>query len=132
LPKLVKKTRASGGAPPSEELLNAIRISSLAADHKAKDIRAYDVRGLTVVADSFVICTAGSQPQMRAIFNAVKEGMKEFGVASRHTEGTFHSGWLIMDYGDVIFHVFREEAREFYDLDGFWADAPQLAMQLEG
>lgn len=110
---------------------NTLRMAELAADKKAKDIKAYDVRGLTLVADSFVMCTATSEPQLKAVYNAVKDGMKEIGVAPLRTEGTFAGGWLLMDYGDVIFHVFREAARQFYDLDGMWADAKEIALHLD-
>jgi len=105
-------------------------IGEMAADHKAIDIRAYDVRGLTVIADAFVLCSAASEPQLRAIYNAVRAGMKETGAAPLHAEGGFKGGWLVVDYGDVIVHIFREEAREFYDLDGLWADAPQVELNL--
>ena len=133
MPKLVKKTH-HGSKHPSPEpdfLPKTLRIGALGAEHKAIDLRAYDVRELTVVADSFVMCSAASEPQLRAIFNGVREGMKAMGVTPLHTEGSFHGGWLVMDYGNVIFHIFREEAREFYDLDGFWGDAPRVELNLE-
>ncbi len=102
------------------------RIAVIALDHKAKDVRAYDVRELTVIADSFVICTVTSEPQFKAVCNAVRSEMKEIGVAPLRTEGTYHGGWYVIDYGAVIVHVFREEARTFYDLDGLWGDAPEV------
>lgn len=102
----------------------------LAAEHKAENIRGCDVRELTVIADAFVFCTVTSDPHMGAVFNAVKEGMKEVGVAALRTEGTMHNGWTVLDFGSVIVHIFKREAREFYDLDGLWADAPALALDL--
>ena len=122
--KLVKKTPPQIVEP--DFMPDVRRVGTLAAKHKAVDLRAYDVRGLTVIADAFVIVGAASAPQLRAIFNAVREGMKEAGVAPLHTEGTFSGGWMLIDYGNIIFHAFRNEAREFYDLDGFWGDAPQV------
>ena len=107
------------------------RIAALAADSKAVAIRAYDVRELTPIADSFVICTAASEPQVKAVLRNVKAGMKEIGLAPLHTEGTSNSGWLVLDYGAIIFHVFREEARDFYDLDGLWGDAPAIDVGLD-
>lgn len=127
--KLVKKKRKN--AEPPEFMPVVLRIANLADEHKAKDIRAFDVRELTLVADAFVVCTATSEPQLRAIFNAVKVGLKEVGVKQLHSEGTFAGGWLVMDYGIVIFHIFREEARAFYDLDGLWGDAPQIDLELQ-
>ena len=103
----------------------------MAADKKAEDIKIYDVRGLTLVADAFVMCTVTSDPQSKAVFNAVKEGMKEIDVPPQHTEGTLRDGWMLMDYGAVIVHIFRPKAREFYDLDGMWADAPEVPFDPE-
>ncbi len=125
--KLVAKQQ-----PTDEEFLpNTLRIATLADERHATDIRAYDVRGLTVIADSFVICSARSEPQLKAIVSAVKEGMKEIGVAPLHLEGQYTSGWVLIDFGTIICHVFREEARTFYDLDGMWADAPAISLDLD-
>lgn len=105
---------------------DALRIATLAADKKAKNVKIYDVHGLTLVADAFVICTATSEPQLKAVFNSVKDGMEEIGVKPLRMEGGFHGGWILVDFGDVILHVFREESRVFYDLDGMWADAKEI------
>jgi ribosome-associated protein len=102
----------------------------MAAKHKAGDLKAIDVRNLTVVADAFVICSAASEPQMRAISNEVREGMRELGVSPLHSEGSYDGNWLVIDYGTVIFHLFRQEAREFYDLDDLWGDAAQIALDV--
>ena len=128
--KLVRKSKKNIEELP-DFMPVLLRIASLADQHKAKDINAYDVRGLTLVADAFLLCSASSEPQLRAIFNAVKEGLKEAGVKPLHSEGAFTGGWLVMDYGTVIFHIFRKEARNFYDLDGLWGDAPQIDLDLE-
>jgi len=128
LPRLIKKR---DGATRPEYLPNLLRIAAAAADHKAIDLRACDVRGLTLIADAFVLCSAASEPQMKAIYQAVRREMKEIGVRPLHTEGEPTGGWLVLDYGDVIFHVFREEAREFYDLDGLWGDAPLVDLGLD-
>ena len=97
-------------------------------DRQAVGVRAYAVGELTMLADSFVLCSAGSEPHSKAIFNSVKEGMKEIGVAPLRTEGKPGEGWLVLDYGDIVFHIFREEAREFYDLDGLWAFSPAIEL----
>lgn len=112
-------------------LPNVLRIAELLSQSKAIDIRAYDIRGLTLVADCFVICNANSQPHFKALFNGVRDGMKEVGVAPLHEEGTAASNWLILDYGTIILHIFKEEARHFYDLDGLWADAPLIPLDLD-
>ncbi|MBI2431680.1 MAG: ribosome silencing factor [Candidatus Hydrogenedentes bacterium] len=124
---LVRKAKAS--REEKDYLPNTRRIAALAADKKAANIKAYDVSGLTVIADAFVLCTATSEPQMKAIVNAVREGMKEIGVAPLSTEGAVSGGWVLMDYGQIIFHVFRQQARDFYDLDGMWADAQEIKLE---
>ena len=123
---LVKKEKSN----ESDFLPNTHRIASIAFDFKAKDIAAYDVRGLTLVSDSFVMCSATSEPQFKAIMNGVRMGMKEIGVNPLHIEGTTQGGWILMDYGNIIFHIFREEAREYYDLDGLWGDAARIELDI--
>jgi ribosome-associated protein len=129
--KVAQARRKPAKAAEGDFLPSTRTLAALAADHKASDIRAYDLRGLTLIADSFVICSASSEPQVKAIHNSVREGMKGTGAVLLRTEGTPACGWLVMDYGDVIFHVFRKEARVFYDLDGLWGDAPQLDLDLD-
>jgi len=132
LARLVRKKRNDAAAEPEPDFLpNVLRIGSLAAKYKAIDMKAYNVQGLTLIADAFVVCSAASEPQLRAIFDGVREGMKEIKVAPIHTEGVFNGGWLVIDYGNIIFHVFRREAREFYDIDGFWGDAPLVDLGVE-
>ncbi len=126
MPKLVKK-----GGPTPEFLPAVLRLGELADATKAKNIRAYNIQGLTLIADALVLCTATSEPQMKAVYSRVREGMSESGRHLLRSEGTTKGGWLVVDYGDVIFHLFREEARDYYDLDGLWADAPMIDLGLE-
>ncbi len=127
--RLVRKQQTP--APATEPHRNARRIAELAAEHKAHDIKAYDVHELTLIADDFVLCSAGSEPQMKAILNAVRDGMKEWGLRPLNAEGEPSSGWAVLDYGTTIFHLFRTEARAFYDLDGLWGDAPEIKLDLD-
>ncbi len=131
--KLVRKKKTAEAVVDAapDFVANVLRIASLAAKYKAIDLKAYDVRGLTVIADAFVVCSAASEPQLRAIHDGVREGMKEIKVAPLRSEGAFTGGWLVIDYGDIIFHVFRQESREFYDIDGFWGDAPLMDLGIE-
>ena len=112
-------------------MANTLRIASLAADRKAVDVKAFDVRELTALVDSFVLCSASSEPHFKAIYNAILEGMKEVGVQPLRCEGEFSGRWLLLDYGTIFVHIFREEAREFYDLDGLWGDAPPVDLDLD-
>lgn len=125
--KTTKKTEALPGGSAAQVL----QIGELAATVKAIDIRAYDLRELTVITDYFVVCSASSEPHFSAIFNAIKDGMKETGVAPLHTEGVARGRWRVLDYGAIIVHIFREEAREFYDLDGLWGDASLVDLRLD-
>ncbi len=125
--RLVKKTRQED----LDFLPNARRIASIAADYKAKNIKGFDVRNLTVLTDCIVMCTVTSEPQLKAVYNGVREGMKEIGVSPLHAEGSMSSNWLVLDFGAILFHIFREKAYDFYDLDGLWADAPPLDLDLD-
>jgi ribosome-associated protein len=124
-----KKKRT--GRMPVATLKKIHAVAELAAEKKARDIRAFDVRGLTLMADAFVLCSVTSEPQLRAVTSVAREDMKEQGYQVLRVEGDHKCGWLIVDYGDVIFHVFREKAREFYDLDRLWADAREIKLELE-
>jgi ribosome-associated protein len=95
-------------------------------DKKAEDIVVLELRGLTVIADYFILCTAGSSTQAGAIASEIekrlgKNKMKPIGI-----EGFKQSSWILMDYGDVIAHVFDEETRLYYGLERLWLDAPRV------
>lgn len=128
MPKLVPKTTSES---EPDFLPTLYRLAEIAAQFKAIDLKAYDVRGLTLVTDCFLMCSASSDRQLKALFNGIREGMKEIGVSPATTEGDFEGSWLLLDYGDVIVHLFREEAREFYDLDGLWGDAVPVELKLD-
>lgn len=104
--------------------LRTLRLVCEAADErKAHDISVLDVRGQTVIADFFVICTGTSSTQIKAIAESVMDKLREVARLRSRPEGHADSAWLILDYSDVILHVFNEETREFYDLERLWADA---------
>jgi ribosome-associated protein len=109
---------------PNDPMQIAKRCAFLANEKKAENIHVLDVSKLTSFADSFVICSAGSERQAQAIARQVMDAMREEGVRVSGVEGLSEGHWILVDLGDVIFHVFTEEARDYYDLDGFWADAP--------
>ncbi len=112
-------------------LFEKVRLVAEAVDgKKAKDVKALDVRGLTLFTDAFVLCSAGSEPQLKAVANAAREAVRDAGHAVLRVEGDHRCGWLIVDFGDVILHAFRTQARDFYDLDRMWADAPDVPLQL--
>ncbi len=110
---------------PGREI--ALRIADLIADSPASNTVVLDIRELSTIADFFVICSGENERQLRAIANDVREGMAEVGIRSRGAdEGSTASGWLLLDYGDVILHVLDVDQRAFYRLEELWADAPTL------
>ena len=101
-------------------------IVDAAADKKASDIVMLDIRELSVIADYFVIGTGSNPRQIQAIASAIDDRLAELGVHERGREGNADSGWLLLDYGDVIVHIFGQMEREFYRLERLWSEAPTV------
>jgi len=101
----------------------AKKVAEFALSKKAYDVLLLDLRSLTHTADFFVICSADSDTQVRAIADAVEKGSGEIGMPVWHTEGLQASTWIILDYVDVVVHVFHHEARSYYNLERLWSDA---------
>ena len=93
---------------------------------KAESVVALDVRGLTSIADTFIICSGRSNRQVTSIANHVERTLKDNGIRPLSVEGRKEGHWILMDYGDIIIHVFYEETRSFYDLEGLWVDARRI------
>jgi len=91
-------------------------------DKKASDIRIIDISGISVLADYFIIADGASQHQIEAMRDAVDEELFKAGVQVKQVEGNRNSSWVLMDYGDIIVHVFSKEDRLFYDLERIWGD----------
>jgi ribosome-associated protein len=125
--KLVKKSDDTA----QDFLPHVLRIADIAQNFKAANLKAYDVRAHTTMTDCIFMCSGTSDPQLKAIFNGIKDGMKEVGLRPYHTEGQNDGNWMLIDYGSIFVHVFREVAYEFYDLDGFWADAEVIDLELD-
>jgi len=93
------------------------------SDHKGEDVLLLDLCGLTLLTDYFVICSGTSERQLRALAGSVREEVKkEGGMIPLHVEGEPASGWVLMDYGSVVVHLFAPEMRAFYDLEGLWRE----------
>ncbi len=107
----------------AEQLVDA--ITGYAADRKAVDIVSLDLRGIIGYTDYFVICSGRTDRQTKAIADAIHEGMKAaHGILPRRVEGRTEARWILMDYLDVIVHIFTPEAREYYRLEQLWGEAP--------
>ncbi len=89
----------------------------------AEDTLLLDVREVTIIADYFLICSAGTDRQIQSLTEDVREGMREKGVRPLNVEGGADSGWVLMDYGDVIVHIMHPDTRAFYNLEGLWSKA---------
>jgi ribosome-associated protein len=113
---------------PDESRPLALAIAKAGLDKKAEQVLLIDVRGLTSYAEYFVVMTADSDRQAGAIADHVETEMKKAGVTKVGVEGYETGRWILVDYGDVVAHVMSKEAREFYDLEGLWADAPRLTI----
>jgi len=101
-----------------------------ASDKQATDILLLDIHKVCSFADYFVICTGDSDRQIRAIYDEVEHALKREGILPHHCEGTLDSGWLLLDFRDVIVHIFAPSEREYYQLDKLWSKAiPVLRIQ---
>ena len=116
-------------APRSESL--ARRLAELADAKKAEDIVALDMRELVSYTDFLTICTARNERQAKAIVDEVRIGIKgEMGLLPGGVDGAGADGWVVLDYLDCVLHVFTAEARERYQLEDLWREAPRLELDL--
>ena len=95
-------------------------------DKKGEDIKVIDITGVSVLADYFIIASGTNKNQVQALVDNVDETLGRAGFEAKQIEGTRNSSWVLMDYGDMIVHVFDEENRLFYDLERIWRDGKEL------
>ena len=95
----------------------------IASDKKASDVILLDIRNVTTIADYFVICSGSNPRQIQAIADAIDEQLAEQGARVLHREGVADAGWILLDFGDVIVHIFGTREREYYRLESLWSDA---------
>ena len=109
------------------QLLDALEVAhkavEAASDKQAIDAVLLDARGVCSFADYFVICSGESERQIKTIYEEVEHILKKEGILPNHREGTLDSGWLLLDFGDVIVHIFAPFEREYYRLDRLWSEA---------
>jgi len=107
----------------SQELAN--EIARLAAEKKASEIVEIDLRGLVSYTDYLIICTGNTERQTKAIHDAIDEGLsREYAMNPRRVEGLPSARWILMDYLDVVVHIFTPAMREYYRLEALWGEAP--------
>ncbi len=117
-----KEPESSIAVSPQQQLLNV--IVAAAFSKKAENVTLLDLRGLTSVTDFFVICSGDSSPQRRAIRDVIREKTREFGEKVWHVEEDTEPEWILMDYVDIVVHIFDPQRRLYYDLEHLWGDAP--------
>jgi ribosome-associated protein len=109
----------------------ALLAAKIALSKKAQDVVLLELAQIVDFTDYFLICSGTSTTQVRAIADAIEEKFKEKGVLPSHIEGYPESRWVLMDYDDVIIHIFHEETRKFYELERLWGDAPQIPVEVD-
>jgi len=107
-------------------------VAALAAsEKKATDIMAIEVAELLVVTDYFVICTGNTDIQVRAIAEEIEDRLRDAGIKPMGREGVAEGKWILLDFGDLVVHVFQPAERDFYRLENLWSDAPRLELPAE-
>lgn len=104
----------------------AFKIAKFLDDKKASDIKILEVKDLTIITDYFVICSGDSTTQVKALAEYIDGKMRDEGIHPLGIEGFNYANWILIDYGDVIVHIFLEEKRYYYDLERLWLDAPRI------
>ena len=107
----------------------AHKISELIFEKKGYDVKILDLSKVASFADYFVLCTADSDTQVKAISDEVERKLREDGVNSWHREGYESLSWVLLDYVDVVVHIFKKDARQYYNLEKLWGDAPIVDVQ---
>lgn len=116
----------------SDRTRELVRIAARAADaKKAEDLVALDVSGPMPLTDAFLLASADNERNVIAIASAVEEAMLDAGVKTLRREGRTEGRWILIDFGDLIVHVFHEEERMYYSLERLWKDCPTLPLDLE-
>jgi ribosome-associated protein len=102
------------------------RLVAVLSDRQAEDIAQIDIRRIAAFTDFFVIATAGSVRQLNALIDTLEKEMREIGVRAESQEGDPESGWVLIDFGAAIVHIFSREQRAYYDLEGLWSRSAPL------
>ena len=116
-------------------MLNSLETALLCAEaadgKKAYNIEVLDLRGLTFIADYFVICSCDNTTQIGAVIDGIEESLAQAGIRALHIEGKNETNWVLMDIGDVVVHVFDEQTRAYYSIERLWGDAPRVLLPMQ-
>ncbi len=127
----IENSSESEGREKLDSREKALSIARLVDEKGATDIAVIFIGELSSIADYIVLCSGTSERQVRAAAQNVIEETKAVKIRPLGVEGLTHGRWVLVDYGDVVFHVFLEEQRLYYDIDGLWADAPRIDVGLD-
>jgi ribosome-associated protein len=123
--------KASHAPVTDSDISSRVRQAVAAAeDRKADDLRVLHLAAVSDFTDYFVVCSGANERQVQAIAGAIDEALRATGVRPLHIEGLNAGNWVLLDYGDFVVHVFRDETRRFYGLEGLWSDAPEVSEEL--
>ena len=122
-------TQQTVSTDPSES--KALSCARHAIDKKAENVKVLDLSGLSSFTDYFVICSGNSDRQVAAIGESIEKSMKQAGHELVSSEGGSEGRWVLMDFGDVVVHIFLDALRDYYDLESLWADAPRVKIPSE-
>ncbi|MDD5796776.1 MAG: ribosome silencing factor [Oscillospiraceae bacterium] len=104
----------------------ALETAKILSSKKGKDIKVIEISDVSVLADYMVIATGTNSTQVKALADTVEEKLDEMGISVSHIEGHRSNSWVLLDYVDIIVHVFSDEAREYYDLERLWQDGKEI------
>ena len=113
----------------SKEL--AKKIATILDDKKAQNVKVMEIKDITSLADYFVICNGTSSTHLKALCDEVDFVLKDSDIRVRHNEGYTSANWILMDYGDVVVHIFNQESLDFYDLARLWSEANEIDFKEE-
>jgi ribosome-associated protein len=111
--------------------LKVLASAQAAIDKKAENVKILDLRGLSAFTDYFVICSGMSDRQVKAIADSVDYALESGGYSRISVEGYADGRWVLLDFGDIVVHVFLDALRDYYDLETLWADAPRIKVPTE-
>ena len=107
----------------------AEKIADLIFNKNGYDVKILDLRKVATFSDFFVICSADSDTQVKAISDEIDKNLRDEGIKCWHKEGLTALSWVLMDYVDVVVHIFKKDAREFYNIEKLWGDAPTIEVE---
>lgn len=124
-------TSSSPSPSPMSSQAKALACARSAIDKKAENVKILDLSDLSGFTDAFVLCNGSSDRQVQAIANSIEASMEAAGHEALSVEGLQDGRWVLMDFGDVVVHIFLDALREYYDLESLWADAPRVSIPSE-